>query len=342
MKELELPEPAAALWLRARDVLYSLEPGNPDWTPYLSGGTVLAARWGHRKSTDIDIVLRARVDLTPLLKGPGNLAERLNAKVRSAWKGQIKLDCGEGEIDLSTAPVAPASGHERVRIAGRPQQVLSTAQILRGKFNRSLTTSPVRDAYDTCRCAQDPTEAGGLAAAYGLLNDRDQTAIETMHGRSNERYRKQAETELVLTEEPVVDMAGIGTAAAETLNGHRLERIVIELHRDRATTERTTRNGSKFKEECSINGVKGLYRRNGVEELLEEKGVRTKKLVERMWLHRADNRNGVLFDTMDRRPLDRITGVNRSMRRADAATSIGSTSPTGSEVVIRGPRNNRN
>ena len=57
--ELTLPRPAQALWKRTRDTLLAARGGLDDkvegWR--LDGGTLLAARWGHRVNTDIDLTV---------------------------------------------------------------------------------------------------------------------------------------------------------------------------------------------------------------------------------------------------------------------------------------------
>ena len=57
MERLKLPEPAGRLWVATRDIFRALEREERDvpTVAHLGGGTVLAARWGHRRSTDVDI-----------------------------------------------------------------------------------------------------------------------------------------------------------------------------------------------------------------------------------------------------------------------------------------------
>ena len=218
--------------------------------------------------------------------------------------------------------MAPKNGHELVRIAGRAQRVLSITQILRGKFRRTARGGPVRDAYDMIRCAVHDRDAGHPAAACGLLDDRWRMLIERSLKSADERYRKEAEKHLMLTEESVVDWSKIGSAAAETLNGHRLRRVVIELRGDDVSTERTTKNGRVFRERCHPAKVRARYSANGIEELLEKNGIESRHVVDRISICRADNRNGVIFDTADPRPADRIRGRNPSMKRHGAPPRI--------------------
>lgn len=56
MDELRLPNPARELWLDTRDaVRRALKRLQPETEYRVGGGTILAARWGHRQSFDVDI-----------------------------------------------------------------------------------------------------------------------------------------------------------------------------------------------------------------------------------------------------------------------------------------------
>ena len=64
---LMLPEPARTLWRTARDTVRQGLDAIGDRIEYrLGGGTILAARWGHRISFDVDIDLDEGVDLARL------------------------------------------------------------------------------------------------------------------------------------------------------------------------------------------------------------------------------------------------------------------------------------
>ena len=105
MKTLELPDPAAGLWLETRDVLNNLGFGRRPWVTHLGGGTIIAARIRHRESTDIDIVIQQPSRLTSLtLKDENNLAKRLGGEPIQERETQIKVRLAQGVIDLNTVP----------------------------------------------------------------------------------------------------------------------------------------------------------------------------------------------------------------------------------------------
>lgn len=316
MKTLNLPEPAAQLWLATRDVICSLGPPREPWRPYLGGGTILAARWFHRQSTDIDIIIRDTNNLTVLMQNDEhNVVMRLNGETMYESTNQIKIRKETGIIDLNTAPVQPKNGAERVKLAGRNQHVLSTAQILRGKFERAARPGPVRDAYDIIRASQTDEDPGDLTAAYSLVRDENKQEIEATWAKCDARYEREAEEYLRLTEETCVDLRRIGSTAAETVIGHRLERVVIELHGNIVTTERTTKNGKTFPEESHAQTTHALYSKNGVEEMLAATGIQSRHVIQRIAVCRSKNLNGVIYDSADPRPLERFTGQNTSMKR---------------------------
>ena len=68
MEILTLPQSAAALWASKRRIVHAIPPEmfRSNIPPHLGGGTILAARWKHRISTDIDVLLPGRNTLIDL------------------------------------------------------------------------------------------------------------------------------------------------------------------------------------------------------------------------------------------------------------------------------------
>jgi len=322
MAKLTLPEPAGDLWLQTRDILTRLGPAGNPWAVHLGGGTVLGARLHHRESTDIDIVVHEVPALGALARpGPENLTTRLGGTTIKETQGQIRVRMKTGVIDVNTAPVIPEDDHEEAEIEGRPQTVLSTVQILRGKFERATEPAPVRDVYDVIRSAADADAAGSLAAAYGVLVEDRQDAVETEGRMLDARDEQEAGDELRLTEEPQADPAMLGSAGALALSGHRLARLVVSLEGDEIEIERTTRNGKVFTNSTSRATVGRLMNRLGVKMHMAEHNATQGRVERRIEEHVRNRRNGVVFDTADSHPERRLDGRNPSMKRADAPTA---------------------
>ena len=95
--------------------------------PHLGGGTTLAARWGHRRSTDIDILLPGRNTLLDLAQdNDDNIARRLGGEPEAVSGARIKIAFSEGKIDLIWRSWETASASRLVHAT--PAGDLSNAQ----------------------------------------------------------------------------------------------------------------------------------------------------------------------------------------------------------------------
>ena len=161
VEHLTLPEPAGSLFRRTRE---ALETHVGRHTPNgegirLTGGTVLAARWGHRRSDDIDITYDPETEtahfeatLRPALEAVGGRS--------LAWGEWSRVEFGDNHIDLLKAEPQPAIGQGRALIDGSPVTVLTSTQIINAKLHNRSLDPPVRDVYDIAVCGiEDP---GGL------------------------------------------------------------------------------------------------------------------------------------------------------------------------------------
>ena len=136
--ELALPEPARALWLRTRDAIRtSLEElGGAEYE--MGGGTVLAARWGHRVSYDVDLTLP---DTLPLYRLENPVESRFEHRMRelggrpeyfrSLRMYQVRF--GDQGLDLWAHAVQPPGSQSRLRIEGREETVHSNVQAALGQ-----------------------------------------------------------------------------------------------------------------------------------------------------------------------------------------------------------------
>ena len=171
---LRWPVAAGELWRRyggtIRAHLDGLPPtarqGGSAWA--VGGGTILAARWRHRQSFDIDI------SVTRTIPGGGTRAvvhDLAGALVESGMRlkpeeveGLPQLEVPEpnaygGEaagIDIWTRADEPARGTTIEQLDGEPVPTLTSADILAGKLRRE-GAQLVRDAYDIAHgYAADP------------------------------------------------------------------------------------------------------------------------------------------------------------------------------------------
>ena len=120
-----LPEPAAELLRRTRHILDEfltpVTPGRTGWT--LTGGTVLAARWKHRESTDLDLVVHPRTEIARLAKARN---PQFWSAMEAAGATKIDLD-GTPTIHLAKGKVELVRDEEHRRAADAPGRTPRTS-----------------------------------------------------------------------------------------------------------------------------------------------------------------------------------------------------------------------
>lgn len=176
MEDLTLPEPARTLLGRTRATLdVYVTPRTPDRSGWrIGGGTVLAARWRHRESLDIDLLVHPRTE-TRFLRP--DVAPELHRRLEAA--GARKITIGrfsqvlfeESRIEMLAADPQPRVGHRRALVDGSAATVLASSQILTGKFSNRSLNPPARDLYDLAVAATAAPRA--LAIAVNALAGHD-------------------------------------------------------------------------------------------------------------------------------------------------------------------------
>ena len=243
METLTLPEPARTLWLAKREIVHDLpdEGTGRKVIPHLGGGTTLAARWKHRVSTDIDILLPGRNTLIDLAQdNDENIARRLGGSPVAVGGSRIKVGFAEGEIDLTTLRPMPSEGHKESEVEGRTEIVLMNAQILRGKLQRPEKLL-VRDVVDVIVASK--ADPASLATAVSLLGHERAGAIQGLWTNANEDLAKDFEKRIRdLDPRFGVDRKTVGSTAARLLSEHRYRRIEIGAEGDRLTIRENDRN----------------------------------------------------------------------------------------------------
>ena len=176
LEDLTLPEPARTLLGRTRAILDAyVTPCTPDRSGWrIGGGTILAARWRHRESHDIDLLVHPQTEtrfLNP--QAAPELHRRLVAagakKISFGRFSQILFE--DSRIEMLAAEPQPLVGHQRAIIDGREATVLASSQILTGKFSNRSLNPPVRDLYDLAVAGTAASRA--LAIAVNALAGDD-------------------------------------------------------------------------------------------------------------------------------------------------------------------------
>ena len=267
MEEITLPKPARTLWQRAREVIHSLpaEDTGRIVVPHIGGGTLLAARWKHRLSADIDILLPGRNSLIRFAQdNDDNLARRLGGEPEAQTGSRIKIAFEHGKLDISVLRPSPARAERQASVDGVGEMVLSSAQVLRGKLERVMKL-PVRDVIDmTVAGKKDP---GALATAANMLSRDAAGAVAELWRAADEEFEKQLNEDNAVRSLNVpggVNEKTLGTAAAQALMDNRYRRLRVEVENDRLRIRRWGAAGPLPSDE---------YDRNRAAEALIESGI---------------------------------------------------------------------
>ena len=168
--QLEIPEAARDLldaWMNLRG---ELRPSHQELRWAMDGGTVLAARWHHRESNDVD-VFYSEADWHERLGEAGanelgRLAHERGYHETRVRKGMVLISPvptrgGEGKIDVValTARAGPISGKYWIKRQERVE-ALDTGVILAGKLIHRGLHARDRDLYDLAvALKREPEEA---------------------------------------------------------------------------------------------------------------------------------------------------------------------------------------
>lgn len=293
-RRLTLPEPAATLWLTARDALEELLP-ETEWKKRLGGGTILAAHLGHRRSTDIDIVVAGDLPLTHFID---KIARRIGGQpTPTRFEDRIVITTPNGKLDINRVPLEDDVAQERARIAGRTQRILSMTQILKGKLDRATQRPRARDAYDIIRCSKDENARKELISAYGFVTDADRENIRNTLGTSNSFIEKDAIQGLELLEERVTGFNNLGTTAVETIESHDLQRVTVHFERGTIITRRTTRATGEIEDRCPAGNARRTWKDMGIARHLGDKGLGIERVANELDIYRARHAHGLIVDT---------------------------------------------
>ena len=170
---------------------------------WLGGGTVLAAQWEHRLSTDLDIFLPAEASLATFdprwapdfrdaMLGLG--ATRMEVQQRS-----VKTWFPAGRLEITALDPVPALPPRAARIDGSDARLLENASILCGKLYGRGRRMPERDVFDVCVAAIEDPDA--LRCAVNHVGPDTRREIAHLLAIGADTYRESA-PEVILDPAP--------------------------------------------------------------------------------------------------------------------------------------------
>ena len=151
----------------------------------LGGGTVLAARWRHRMSTDIHLFTDIERYRQAIVGQREKVASTLRSLVAETGEGSVEVERGwlrvqfpEAPVALMTIPRPTIRGAYREQVRGTEVPTESTAEILARKVQSrilDLGAFTARDLYDLLVArTQDPQV---LRRVLASITDEERTAI---------------------------------------------------------------------------------------------------------------------------------------------------------------------
>ncbi len=277
---LTLPEPARTLWRTTRDsVRQGLDAIGHRIEYRLGGGTILAARWGHRISFDVDLQLDEGVDLERLEQAEHGWFRRQVRELGAIPEYSARLNLydirfGEGpdqqEVQLWSHRLAIARGHGVETVEGREETVLSNAQILRGKLQRAAHKL-ARDVYDIRTAGELDPQSLEIAVNTIPHQRLDTLALDWLvgYGRigssAHERLRGLPEGE----EEKHY---GLGKAGAGAILRATYERLRIGVEGDRIVVDAVTRGKDRRRMRMTAGEAEEKFEAWGINGHLRQKG----------------------------------------------------------------------
>lgn len=297
---MKLPEPARTVWRAHRHAIERIaaEPGGESRV-LLGGGSVLAARWEHRRSTDIDILVPERHTLNDAAPGgPVDLASATGGTEPEVLPRQIRVTVGEGKIDIAAITPELAGLEHNEDVDGRQTLVLASEQILRGKLNRTDEVL-ARDALDIAVAAR--AEPRALELAINSVSERTERIAEyNLEIGNDDMVRGSAETLLGVPPKYKDLVRRPGEAASDAMRACRYTDVTIRMQDGAIEIGTRTRRGTTRVERYDPADAAAALRKSGMREYLEN-NTRTLPAAVSNELDRLrrDDRNGTAFTAGD-------------------------------------------
>ena len=302
---LTLPPPAETLWHAIGEtVREELRSINDRPTRYaIGGGSILAARWKHRYSYDIDLVVQPDTPLG-MLAAANNSAAQFEARMRAlggtpafhamARLWTVSFDKGERKLDLwATTPLLGA-GQQTCTIDGRSETALSSAQILRGKLERG--EEPLaRDVFDIIKASEKEPEA--LEAAVNAMSREAAEAIAQNYYWAGPAIAGDADTALSgIPEEERIEPKQLGSRAAHAISNSLYTKCRIRTRGGAIEVTTTTNVRGEKTNRIAPENARHYFEATGLSAYLEPQGPGARTLLDYARTACGQQRDSVVFE----------------------------------------------
>jgi len=237
MPSIVLPTPAQNIWPRIQPILEGiagfLDSSTVDLFS-LGGGTVLAALWKHRQSTDIDMLARKGSNVRELLEND-YYSDFVNQCISSGASEvlfipgtkTVTLQFPEGTWDLTEAEPFIKDEETPAEVGGLTVNVLSISQILSGKLIGRGFNRPPRDVFDIAVCSMlDPRSLDAALQRFEKSNMSMEMLIEDIRV-SSPKYRLEAPAKIIAPDSQWEKLL----SSAPTVMADYIEKFMVGRHR---------------------------------------------------------------------------------------------------------------
>lgn len=275
---LELPEPARSLFRKTRSALEThVSAYAADGEGFkLGGGTILAARWKHRRSNDIDVLLHPDTKTSHFEAELGKALEQAGG-APLGWGEWSRIEFGESHLDLLKGEPTPAVGQKPASIDGRPVTVLTNVQILNGKLAYRALDAPTRDVYDIAVCGIEDPE--GLEVVLNGVYEAKRDAAVLGWKMSEGKHAENAPEQILDVParlEPVrKNPAQYAILAAENA---LYSRVVIACERGRAQVLTICAEAERTRTYASTGELKRGFEIAGINHFLRVQGENAEQI----------------------------------------------------------------
>lgn len=309
MKKFDVPEPAKTLIEKTHGLLDKYLPKalpkGEQWA--VGGGTMLAARWRHRLSNDLDILLHEDSNLRKL---DGDRGRAMQADFRAT--GAIEFDWDSdvcrtilyetSKIDIIAGRATPAAGKETADFGTGTAATLSNAQILSGKLKNRALNPPVRDLFDIA--VADEADPESLRIAVNTTPRTEYERLARKWAANSDRYEHEQRFLLKgVPEEHKGKQNSTVIFATAAIRKHRYHLIEIEVT-ERGIEVRTENALGRTEHvyETAKDGRDG-FERTGINAALEARGENPRNIWRTTRINLAAKMQRMIFtEGMPRRP----------------------------------------
>ena len=324
---MTLPEPARTTWRQHREMLHEhARSETPPTRLMLGGGTILAARLKHRRSSDIDMFL-PDIDSVDNWRPGGSLdlVKATAGTLEGLRKNRIIVRVtADSSFDVAAVrPKLPGTETEE-DVDGRTETTLTNAQIILGKLFRT-DEIVTRDAFDIVSVAKGDPRA--LEIAVNTLSSDELLAVRQNLFASNNTMAVEAEETLKgVSPEYQTDPRNLGRNASIATNTHRYQHVRILANDRGLSVETTTRARGAIREDHDRKLTRSRLQKTGIDQYMAANAaISSRKALNDLDTIAQSGWTGIVFDSNDRDTQARMDTVLReALEHAHRNTGDGS------------------